>query len=209
MAAVDISALDPEGTVVVATGNAHKVIEIEAILSSVMPDVRFVALGELGDFPDPVEDGDTFVKNALIKARAACQALGEPAIADDSGLCVDALGGAPGVYSARFAGEPKSDANNNALLIEKLAGEEDRSAHYVCVLVLVRHPEDPQPLIAEGEWHGEILDTPRGRQGFGYDPHFLLPELGQTAAELAPELKNTLSHRGTACRRLIEKLSHA
>ena len=121
MAAVDISSLDPEGTVVVATGNAHKVIEIEAILSSVMPDVRFVALGELGDFPDPVEDGDTFAKNALIKARAALDETGlRMAVADDSGLCVDALGGAPGVFSARWAGEHGNDDANNNKLIEAM-----------------------------------------------------------------------------------------
>jgi XTP/dITP diphosphohydrolase len=192
--------------IVLASNNPGKLREFSALLAplgiEVLPQSLF-------DVPEAEEPHCTFVENALEKARHCSRHTGLPALADDSGICVSALDGAPGVYSARFAGEPKSDANNNALLIEKLAGEEDRSAHYVCVLVLLRHPEDPQPLIAEGEWHGEIIDTPRGSQGFGYDPLFLLPELGQTAAELAPELKNTLSHRGTACRRLIEKLSHA
>lgn len=192
--------------IVLASNNPGKLREFSALLAplgiEVLPQSLF-------DVPEAEEPHCTFVENALEKARHCSRITGLPALADDSGICVSALDGAPGVYSARFAGEPKSDANNNALLIEKLAGEEDRSAHYVCVLVLVRHPEDPQPLIAEGEWHGQIIATPRGSQGFGYDPLFLLPELEQTAAELAPELKNTLSHRGTACRRLIEKLSHA
>lgn len=192
--------------IVLASNNPGKLREFSALLAPLGIEVLPQSLFEV---PEAEEPHCTFVENALEKARHCSRHTGLPALADDSGICVSALDGAPGVYSARFAGEPKSDANNNALLIEKLAGEEDRSAHYVCVLVLVRHPEDPQPLIAEGEWHGEIIDTPRGSQGFGYDPLFLLPELGQTAAELAPELKNTLSHRGTACRRLIEKLSRA
>ncbi|WP_417069103.1 RdgB/HAM1 family non-canonical purine NTP pyrophosphatase [Niveibacterium terrae] len=191
--------------IVLASNNPGKLREFSALLAPLGIEVLPQSLFEV---PEAEEPHCTFVENALEKARHCSRHTGLPALADDSGICVSALDGAPGVYSARFAGEPKSDANNNALLIEKLAGENDRSAHYVCVLVLVRHPEDPQPLIAEGEWHGEIIDTPRGSQGFGYDPLFLLPELGQTAAELAPELKNTLSHRGTACRRLIEKLSH-
>jgi XTP/dITP diphosphohydrolase len=148
----------------------------------------------------------TFVENALAKARHASQVTDLPALADDSGICVDALDGAPGVHSARFAGAPKSDARNNALLIEKLAGEAHRNAHYVCALVLVRSAEDPQPIIAEGEWHGQIIDTPRGQGGFGYDPYFWLPEMEQTAAELDATLKNTLSHRGAACRHLLAKL---
>jgi XTP/dITP diphosphohydrolase len=129
-----------------------------------------------------------------------------PALADDSGLCVSALGGAPGVYSARFAGEPKSDQRNNEKLVADLQGKADRRAHYVAVLVFVHHADDPQPIIAEGEWHGEIVDSPRGEGGFGYDPYFLVPELGKTVAELPQEEKNRRSHRGQALARLIEKL---
>jgi XTP/dITP diphosphohydrolase len=149
----------------------------------------------------------TFVENALAKARHASASTGLPALADDSGICIDALQGAPGVHSARFAGEPKSDARNNALMVEKLAGQSNRKAHYVCVLVLVHSADDPQPIIAEGEWHGEIIDTPRGAGGFGYDPYFLLPEMELTAAELDAARKNTLSHRGAACRRLLARLT--
>lgn len=192
--------------IVLASNNPGKLREFSALLAPLGIEVLPQSLFEV---PEAEEPHCTFVENALEKARHCSRLTGLPALADDSGICVSALDGAPGVYSARFAGEPKSDERNNALLLEKLAGEEDRSAHYVCLLALVRHPEDPQPLLAEGEWHGEIIDTPRGSQGFGYDPLFLIPELGQTAAELAPELKNTLSHRGSACRRLIEKLSRA
>lgn len=188
---------------VLASGNAGKLREFKALLAPLGWDV--IPQSDLGvseaDEPHP-----TFVENALAKARHAAVSTGLPALADDSGICVAALAGAPGVYSARFAGAPKSDARNNALLVEKLAGEEDRSAHYVCVLAFVRHAEDPQPILAEGEWHGEIIDTPRGEGGFGYDAHFLLPQMDQTAAELEPALKNTLSHRGAACRLLIERL---
>jgi XTP/dITP diphosphohydrolase len=131
---------------------------------------------------------------------------GLPALADDSGICVDALNGAPGVYSARYAGEPKSDQRNNEKLIEALGNEANRKAHYYCVIVLVRHPDDPQPLIAEGSWHGEIIDTPRGENGFGYDPYFFLPELGKTGAELEPDHKNAISHRGKALALLVSRL---
>jgi XTP/dITP diphosphohydrolase len=129
-----------------------------------------------------------------------------PALADDSGICAAALGGEPGVHSARFAGEPKSDARNNEKLIALLSDKPDRRAHYYCVIVLVRHADDPEPLIAEGRWHGEVIATPRGAGGFGYDPHFLLPDLGRTAAELTPEEKHAVSHRGKALRRLIALL---
>ena len=148
----------------------------------------------------------TFVENALAKARHCARVSGLPALADDSGLCVTALGGAPGVYSARYAGEPKSDARNNDKLLTEMRGKIDLRAHFVCVLVLCRFADDPQPIIAEGEWHGEILDAPRGSGGFGYDPLFLVPELGCSSAELAPEEKNARSHRGIALRRLIEQL---
>jgi len=152
------------------------------------------------------EPHGTFVENALAKARHASACTGLPALADDSGLCVHALGGAPGVYSARFAGEPKSDERNNQKLVADLAGQADRRAHYVCVLVFVRHADDPQPVIAEGEWHGEIVDQPRGRGGFGYDPYFFLPESGATAAELDAAEKNRRSHRGQALAQLVDRL---
>lgn len=189
--------------IVLASNNTGKLREFQALLAplgwTVIPQIEL-------SVPEAEEPHCTFVENALAKARHASAITGLPALADDSGICVQALGGAPGVYSARFAGEPKSDAANNALLIEKLSNETDRRAHYVCVLVMVRNAEDPQPLIAEGEWHGEIIAIPRGKDGFGYDPHFLLPQMGQTAAELEPALKNALSHRGSACRHLIERL---
>lgn len=188
---------------VLASNNAGKLREFAALLAplgiEVLPQAQF-------NVPEADEPHCTFVENALEKARHAARHTGLPALADDSGLCVRALDGAPGVQSARFAGEPRSDARNNALLVEKLAGTADRRAHYVCVLVLVQSADDPQPLIAEGEWHGEIIDTPRGSHGFGYDPFFLLPDLAQTAAELDAALKNTLSHRGAACRHLLGRL---
>ncbi|WP_374401504.1 RdgB/HAM1 family non-canonical purine NTP pyrophosphatase [Niveibacterium sp.] len=191
---------------VLASNNAGKLREFSALLAplgiEVLPQSHF-------NVPEAEEPHCTFVENALEKARHAARHTGLPALADDSGLCVSALGGAPGVQSARFAGEPKSDARNNALLLEKLAGVADRRAHYVCVLVLVHSADDPQPLIADGEWRGEIIDTPRGERGFGYDPLFLLPDLGQTAAELDPALKNTLSHRGAACRHLLDRLKRS
>ena len=191
---------------VLASNNAGKLREFSALLAplgiEVLPQSHF-------NVPEAEEPHCTFVENALEKARHAARHTGLPALADDSGLCVSALGGAPGVQSARFAGEPKSDARNNALLLEKLASVADRRAHYVCVLVLVHSADDPQPLIADGEWHGEIIDTPRGERGFGYDPLFLLPDLGQTAAELDPALKNTLSHRGAACRHLLDRLKRS
>ncbi|MFB0935400.1 MAG: RdgB/HAM1 family non-canonical purine NTP pyrophosphatase [Propionivibrio sp.] len=152
------------------------------------------------------EPHGTFVENALAKARHASACTGLPALADDSGLCVHALGGAPGVYSARFAGEPKSDERNNQKLVADLAGQADRRAHYVCVLVFVRHADDPQPVIAEGEWHGEIVDQPQGQGGFGYDPYFFLPESGATAAELDAAEKNRRSHRGQALAQLVDRL---
>ena len=152
------------------------------------------------------EPHGTFVENALAKARHASATTGLPALADDSGLCVTALGGAPGVFSAHYAGEPRSDQRNNARLLADLAGVADRRAHYVAVLVLLRSAADPQPVIAQGEWHGEIIDAPRGAGGFGYDPYFLVPDLGLTAAELSHEEKNRRSHRGQALARLIEHL---
>lgn len=184
---------------VVASGNAGKLREIGAILAplgfSVLPQSQF-------NVPEAEEPHPTFVENALAKARNAALHTGLPALADDSGICVNALGGEPGVHSARFAGEPKSDDRNNAKLVEALSGNPDRSAYYFAVLVLVRHADDPEPLIAEGRWAGEVVDTARGANGFGYDPYFLLPDLGKTAAELDPAQKNLVSHRAKALRRL-------
>lgn len=188
---------------VLASNNAKKVAELDALLAPL--GIEVIAQGTLG-IPEAEEPYATFVENALTKARHAAAHSGLPAIADDSGLCVAALGGAPGVLSARYAGEPRSDARNNALLLERLAGAEDRRAHFYSAIVLVRHADDPQPLIADGEWHGVILDAPRGEAGFGYDPLFYVPELEQTAAELEPKLKNALSHRGAAMRHLLERL---
>jgi XTP/dITP diphosphohydrolase len=156
--------------------------------------------------PEAEEPHCTFVENALAKARHASQLSGQPALADDSGLCVAALGGAPGVYSARYAGEPKSDARNNEKLLAELGDNPDRRAHFVSVIVLVRHADDPQPLIAEGEWHGEILPALRGEGGFGYDPLFNVPEFGKTAAELDADTKNSVSHRGRAMQQLSARL---
>ncbi len=188
---------------VVASGNRGKLREIAEILAPL--GIEPIAQGELG-VSEAEEPFGTFVENALAKARHASAHTGLPALADDSGICVAALGGAPGVHSARFAGEPKSDDRNNALLVERLRGSVDRSAHYTCVMVLVRHAEDPEPIIADGRWYGEVIDTPRGAGGFGYDPYFLVPAYGRTVAELTPDEKNAVSHRGVALRRLLELL---
>lgn len=188
---------------VLASGNAGKLKELAALLAplgiEVLPQSAF-------NVSEAEEPHPSFVENAIAKARHAARATGLPALADDSGLCVDALGGAPGVLSARFADEPKSDQRNNDLLLERLAGQADRRARFYCALALVRHADDPQPLITTGEWRGVILDAPRGQAGFGYDPLFLVPDLEQTAAEIPAELKNVLSHRGSAFRQLLDKL---
>ncbi len=188
---------------VVASGNRGKLREIAEILAPL--GIEPIAQGELG-VTEAEEPFGTFVENALAKARHASAHTGLPALADDSGICAAALGGAPGVHSARFAGEPKNDDRNNALLIERLRGSADRSAHYTCVMVLVRHAEDPEPIIADGRWYGEVIDTPRGAGGFGYDPYFFVPAYGRTVAELTPDEKNAVSHRGVALRRLLELL---
>ncbi len=188
---------------ILASNNAGKLKEFAQLLGPIGFELH--PQGEF-DVPEAEEPFGTFVENALQKARHAARLTGLPALADDSGVCVNALGGAPGVYSARFAGEPKSDARNNEKLIVDLAAHADKSAYYYCVLVYVRHADDPQPVIADGVWRGQIVDTPRGAGGFGYDPHFLLPEFGRTAAELAPEEKNAVSHRGQALRALVDKL---
>ena len=188
---------------VLASNNAGKLREFSALLATVdfevLPQAHF-------NVPEAEEPHGTFVENAIAKARHAAKLTGLPALADDSGICVEALGGAPGVYSARFAGEPKSDARNNEKLIADLAGKRDRRAHYYCILVFVRHADDPQPIIAEGEWWGEIVDTPRGANGFGYDPYFWLSAFGCTAAELPSAQKNAISHRGIALAKLMERL---
>lgn len=188
---------------VLASNNAKKMKELNALLAPLGFEV--IPQGQLG-IPEAEEPHCTFVENALAKARHAAQLSGLPALADDSGLCVAALSGAPGVYSARYAGEPKSDARNNAKLLADLAGQNDRRAHFACVLVLVRAANDPQPIIAEGEWHGEILTAQRGADGFGYDPLFYVPTHCQTAAELDGAIKNQLSHRGQAMQKLISRL---
>jgi len=188
---------------VVASNNPGKLREFGELLAPLGWEA--LAQKELG-VAECSEPHCTFVENALEKARHASRSTGLPALADDSGLCVRALGGAPGVYSARYAGEPKSDTRNNQKLIADLAGQTDRRAHYVCVLVFVRHADDPQPIIAEGEWHGEIVDQPQGQGGFGYDPYFYLPALGKTAAALDSAEKNRFSHRGLALQHLIERL---
>lgn len=188
---------------ILASNNAGKLKEFDQLLAPIGFELH--PQGEF-DVPEAEEPFGTFVENALAKARHASRLTGLPALADDSGVCVNALGGAPGVYSARFAGEPKSDARNSEKLVADLAGLSDKSAYYYCVLVYVRHPDDPQPVIADGRWNGEIIASPRGENGFGYDPHFLIPSLGKTTAELAPQEKNALSHRGQALRALVEKL---
>ena len=192
------------GDLVIASNNAGKLAEFSRLLGPLGYRVR--TQSELG-ISEAEEPHPTFIENALAKARHASRASGLPALADDSGICVPALGGAPGVHSARYAGEPKSDAANNAKLVQALSPHADKSAYYYCVLVYVRHAGDPQPVIAEGRWDGELIDEPRGEGGFGYDPHFLLPALGKTAAELSAEQKNQLSHRGQALRALVARLS--
>ena len=188
---------------VLASGNEGKLREFHRLLAPLGIDV--VAQSTLGIAEAP-EPHVTFVENALAKARHASAHAGLPALADDSGVCVAALNGAPGVQSARYAGEPKSDARNNAKLVAALQGIADRRAHYYCVLVLVAHAEDPEPVIAEGRWHGTIIDVPRGTGGFGYDPYFQDVATGLTGAELPLARKNELSHRGSAMRELIAKL---
>ncbi|PPU16704.1 non-canonical purine NTP pyrophosphatase, RdgB/HAM1 family [Xanthomonas arboricola pv. corylina] len=190
---------------VLASGNAGKLEELRAMLADL--PLRIVAQGELG-VDDVPETGLTFVENALIKARHASAVTGLPALADDSGLIVDALAGAPGLYSARYAGSPTDAQANNAKLLDAMRAvpAERRSARFYAVIVLLRHPEDPQPLIAEGSWEGVITTEPRGTGGFGYNPVFLDPLHGLTAAEMDTALKNRLSHRAVALATLQHKL---
>lgn len=196
--------MPPLSRLVLASANQGKLREFRRLLAPL--GIELVAQSELG-IGEADEPHVTFVENALAKARHASRLARLPALADDSGLCVAALAGAPGVQSARYAGEPRSDRRNNAKLVAELAGTADRRAHYCCVLALLRHADDPEPMLAEGRWDGLIIDTARGTGGFGYDPHFLDPDVGLTGAELPPAEKNERSHRGRAMRALIARLS--
>jgi XTP/dITP diphosphohydrolase len=193
-------------TIVLASNNAGKLAEIQALLAPL--DYQLCTQSSLG-VTEVAEPHPTFIENCLTKARHAAQYTSLATLSDDSGLCVPSLGGAPGVHSARYAGEntpAHRDQRNNAHLINQLHGSAERAAYYYCVMVYLRHADDPQPIMTEGFWHGMILDAPRGTQGFGYDPLFWLPELGKTAAELDVTAKNQLSHRGQALRHMIIRL---
>lgn len=191
-------------TIVLASNNQGKLKEFHQLLAPLGLSVHSQAELNVPDSPEPYF---TFLENALCKARHAAKLTGLPALADDSGICVPALGGAPGVFSARYAGEPKSDEKNNQKLVQQLQGFDDRSAYYYCVLVFVRSENDPQPVIADGRWNGVIIDRPAGAGGFGYDPYFFLPEFGKTAAQLTSIEKNGISHRAQALQALIQKLT--
>ncbi|MCR4303389.1 MAG: RdgB/HAM1 family non-canonical purine NTP pyrophosphatase [Gallionella sp.] len=189
---------------VIASNNPGKLREFQFLLQPL--GIEVLTQAQLG-IEEAEEPHHTFIENALAKARHVSSLSGLPALADDSGICVAALNGAPGVFSARYAGDdPKSDERNNEKLLQVMDGVADRRAHYYCVLVLLRHAGDPQPLLAEGEWHGEIALQPAGEGGFGYDPLFWLPEYGKTSAQLEREQKHAISHRGKALRELLEKL---
>ena len=189
--------------IVLASNNKGKLREFGAMLAPLSIEIHPQGEFHVSEAEEPY---GTFLENCLAKARHAARSTGLPAIADDSGICVDALGGAPGVLSARFAGEPKSDARNNEKLVESLKGQANRRAHYTCVLVAVRHADAPEPIIAEGRWYGEVADTPQGEGGFGYDPYFYLPQYGKTAAQLTADEKNAVSHRGVALKKLVEEM---
>ena len=193
-----------EKSLVLASNNKGKLREFQAMFAELGVDV--INQGALGVEACPEPFG-TFIENCLAKARHASKMTGRPAMADDSGVCVNALNGMPGVLSARFAGEPSNDEANNRLLVERLQGKDDRRAHYTCVLTAVRTPDDP--LVAVGRWYGEICDEPAGEGGFGYDPHFFVPEYGRTAAELTAEEKNRVSHRGKALVQMHKLLREA
>ena len=188
---------------VIASNNPGKLREIGHLLEPLGLEVLPQSVFDISEADEPY---CTFIENALAKARHASRCSGLPTLADDSGICVNALNGQPGIHSARYAGEPKSDERNNQKLIEALTHQSDHNAHYYCVMVLVRHVDDPQPIIADGSWHGQIIPQPRGNGGFGYDPHFYLPELGVTSAELPLEQKNKISHRSQALIRLVESI---
>ncbi|ACR67522.1 XTP/dITP diphosphatase [Edwardsiella ictaluri] len=194
--------------VVLATGNAGKVRELASLLTDFGLDI--VAQSTLG-IDGAEETGLTFIENAILKARHAARLSGLPAIADDSGLAVDALGGAPGIYSARYAGEDASDRTNMEKLLAALQDvpADQRQARFHCVLVYLRHADDPTPLVCHGVWEGEIADAPSGDGGFGYDPIFFVPAQGCTAAQLSREQKRTISHRGQALQQLLDRIRHA
>lgn len=195
-------------TIVLATGNPGKVRELQELLADSCYEIR-----PQSDYatPEAVEDGLGFVENALIKARNASKHTGLPAIADDSGIAVDALNGAPGIYSARYAGAGASDEQNLQLLLQNMQGvdDDDRTARFICLMVYVRHAEDPTPIICQGEWQGTLLREPSGENGFGYDPIFFVAEKGCSSAELAADEKNRLSHRGKALQCLVQQLAKA
>ena len=198
---------------ILASNNAKKLRELQALIAPL--GIELVTQGSLG-IPEAEEPHVTFVENALAKARHAAALANGPALADDSGLCVDALGGAPGVRSARHAvdagriaeGLPREqiDAANNAWLLTQMAGQAQRGAHFTCLLVAVRHADDPEPLIAEGQWRGELLSAAQGEHGFGYDPLLWIPDQGHSAAQLPPDIKNAISHRALACARLLDMM---
>lgn len=189
---------------VIASNNPGKLREFQFLLQPL--GIEVLTQAQLG-ISEADEPHPTFIENALAKARHVSLLSGLPALADDSGICVTSLDGAPGVLSARYAGDnPRSDVRNNDKLLRAMLGVTDRRAHYYCVLILMHHAGDPQPLIAEGEWHGEIALKPDGEGGFGYDPLFWLPEFGKTSAQLEREQKNAISHRGKALRALLNKL---
>lgn len=187
---------------VIASSNQGKLKEIGELLAPLGIEILPQSAFHVADSDEPYQ---TFLENALTKARHASRCTGLPALADDSGLCVSSLHGAPGIHSARYAGKPRSDTRNNQKLVTVLehATPAERRAWYYCVIVVVRYPDDPQPIVADGTWWGEITLLPQGNDGFGYDPHFFLPELGKTSAELTPEEKNRISHRGKALDRLV------
>jgi len=188
---------------VLASNNAGKVREFQELLAPF--HFQVIPQGEL-DIPAAEEPHHTFIENALAKARHASAVSGLPALADDSGVCAHALDGAPGIHSARYAGVDSDNAANNQKLIAALQGKADRGAHYVCALVMVNSANDPEPLIVQTRWYGQMIDEAKGNYGFGYDPYFYLPELGKTVAELSPSEKNQISHRGQALRELITQL---
>jgi len=202
-----VAALIPLTQLLIASHNAGKVREFRQLLA--LLNIAVQSQAELG-IPAAAEPFFTFAENALAKARHASHLSGLPTLADDSGICVSALQNRPGVHSARYAAtenEPANDARNNAKLLTELKNQTNRAAHYVCALVLVRSANDPTPLIVETRWNGEIIDQPRGSNGFGYDPYFYLPSLGKTVAELSPAEKNRLSHRGQALQQLLANLA--
>jgi len=191
--------------IVLASSNLGKLAEFNALFGHL--GIELISQQALGIAPAP-EPFFTFVENALTKARQASSISGLPSLADDSGICVEALDGAPGIHSARFAGPDATDTQNNEHLLDLMKNHTNKRARYVCALVFIRHTNDPEPIIASGTWNGEIIDSPRGANGFGYDPFFFLPDLGQTAAELSPALKNKISHRALAMQELMLKISH-